>query len=167
MMPLGQLADEIVRQSQQMTRTPVLVMPSYLSLRTPFFSQLIEALETRSRHRVRIDWYRDPGSHLLGWLATAWARRQARSINRLLKKKPAAPSDSALQAQAPTIEAAGLESPAIEELIEVTASIARPDPGGDVLVVGLCDDRIELPSWAAAVRLSGWPIAPVDDKRPS
>jgi hypothetical protein len=146
-MPLGQLADEIVRQSREMTHTPVLVTPSYLSLRTPFFVHLIDAIGQRSRLPVRVDWYRDPGSHLLGLMASIAARQQAKSINRRLRN--AAGSN---QSHTPTTVGS----------IEITASIARPGSAPDLLVVGLCDDRIELPSWTAAVRLSGWPVANVD-----
>jgi hypothetical protein len=143
-MPLSQLADEIVRQSRQMTCTPVLVTPSYMSLRTPFFVQLVDAVWQRSRRAVRIDWYRDPGTHLLGWLATAWARQQARAINRCLRESTAARRRADLTS---------LGS------IAVTASIARPDSRSNQVVVGLCHDRMKLPSWCSAIRLYGWPIA--------
>lgn len=149
-MPLGQLADEIVRQGRILTHTPVLVTPWYLSLRTPFVVQLIDAIGQRSPHPVRVDWYCDPGSHLLGLLASIAARQQARSINRCLRL--AAGSDPA-----PSATPVGS--------IELTASVARPGSEPNLLVVGLCDDRIELPSWTTAVRLTGRPIARTVDAK--
>ena len=127
-MPLGQLADEIVRQSREMTHTPVLVTPSYLSLRTPFVVHLIVAVGQHSRHPVRVDWYRDPGSHLPVLLASIAARQQAKSINRRLRI--AAGSDQARGSTRPQPHRS-------VGSIELTASVARPGSEPNLVVVGL------------------------------
>jgi hypothetical protein len=132
-MPLHELADEIIRLSQRHVSTPVLVTPSYLSLRQRFFIELVGTLAEMSHRSIRIDWYRGvPG--LFSLMGHRVASLRVNRINRALDSKR--PPSAAIQ---------------------ITASIARPNGDRQDLVVGLCDQRLELPAWTTPIRLGGSP----------
>lgn len=135
-MPLQQLADEIIRLSEQHAVTPVLVTPRYLSLREPFFLELVGTLADKTPRSIRIDWYRViPG--VLGLIGHRVAVARAARINRKL---------SSLMSQRDATA-----------MVQVTASIARPGGIRRDLSIGLCDQRLELPTWTAPIRLGGSP----------
>ena len=145
-MPLTQLAEEIIRVSQWDHSTPVLVTPSYLSLRRQFFVELVKSISAKTNRRIRIDWQRRlPGYFTL--IGDAWASWEVRWHNRAL--------------------AALSRGSATTASIQITASIARPkrveqdvDQGRDTdqdLVVGLSAPHLELPPWATPIRLGGSP----------
>jgi hypothetical protein len=135
-MPLQEIADEIIRLSQHRGSTPVLVTPSYLSLRRRFFLELIETLAGKSAQSIRIDWYR-PMPGLFTFIGDRIASARAARINRSLEAVMA-----------------GRESTAS---IQITASIARPGGRHRKLVIGLCDHRLQLPTWTTKIRLGGSP----------
>jgi len=135
-MPLQSLADEIIRLSEQRTSTPVLVTSSYLSLRQRFLLELVGALANRTPRSLRIDWYRRiPGYFsLIGdRLALAQTARNNRALDSLMSGHEPKP------------------------VIQITASIGRPGGAGRDLVIGLCDENLELPPWTTPIRLGGTP----------
>jgi hypothetical protein len=139
-MPLQQLAEEIIRLSQRRASTPVLVTPKYLSLRKRFFLELIGTLAANTERSMRIDWYRPmPGNFSLvgDWIAAARVSITNRAIASMMAGK--ASGNSCICR------------------IQVTASIGRPGGISRELVIGLCDERLELPPWASAIRLGGSP----------
>jgi hypothetical protein len=130
-MPLQKLADQIIRVSRQQVSTPVLVTPSYLSLRRRFFVELVDTLASVSERTIRIDWCRGvPGP--LSLVGHRIANLRASRINRALSRK----------------------HPAAAE-VQVTASIGRPGADRTDLVLGICDGRLELPAWTTPIHLSG------------
>lgn len=132
-MPLRKLADEIIRVSSQQASTPVLVTPSYLSLRKRFFVELIDALAETSGRSIRIDWCHGvPGPMSL--ISHRIANFHARRINRAVARRH--PSSAEVQ---------------------VTASIGRPGRERPDLVVGICDAGQELPAWTTPIRLGASP----------
>ena len=135
-MPLQQLADEIIRLSQQHQLTPVLITPRHLSLRLPFFVELSDCLASRTSRSIRIDWLR-PVPSAWSLIADRLASRRAHRANRLLLSSM---SDQSGPAK-----------------IQLTVSIARPLGKRGDLAVGLADDRLKLPTWAAPIRLGGSP----------
>ena len=135
-MPLDQLADEIIRLSQRNASTPVLVTPHYLSLRQQFFLELVGALVEKTSRSIRFDWYRDmPG--LFGLVSHRIALARASRINRVLKSC--------------------LSQRELTAAIQITASITRPGGLHRDLSIGLCDQRLELPSWTTPIRLGSSP----------
>ncbi len=142
-MPFAQLADEIIRLSDADVSTPVLVTPSYLSLRRAFIVELAGTLSQKSDRPVRIDWYRCGGGGLMGLISQWWALRRATSINRSLRRRA-----TLLQSQSLEVNAS----------VQVTAAIGRPGGIANVLVVGLCDERHELSGWTTPIRIGGSPI---------
>jgi hypothetical protein len=137
-MPLRPLADEIVHLSHRNVSTPVLVTPSYLSLRKRFFLELVGSLAEISQRSIRIDWYRGvPG--LLSLISHRLASVRSARINRAL-------SSNCRTSNCRTNAA-----------IQVTASIGRPSRDRPELVIGLCDQRLDLPAWTTPIRLGASP----------
>jgi hypothetical protein len=137
-MPLRPLADEIVHLSHRNVSTPVLVTPSYLSLRKRFFLELVGSLAEISQRSIRIDWYRGvPG--LFSLIGHRVASARSARINRALSSNGRASNRRASAA------------------IQVTASISRPSRDRRELVIGLCDQRLELPAWTTPIRLGASP----------
>ncbi len=125
--PLRELADRIVRLSDEQASTPVLVLPTYLSLREPFFVELAGQLKMITGRPIRFDCCR-PRTGVLSALTSRVSRlRFARMSRRLSQFADAA--------------------------IVLTASIARPGGSRRDLVVGLCDETLHLPSWTTAIRI--------------
>jgi hypothetical protein len=138
-MPLEELADEIIRLSEHCASTPVLVTPSYLSLRLPFFAELAGALADKTGRPIRIDWCR-PMPNCFSLIGDSFASARAARVNRALRSR-----------------LSGRRSTAA---LQLTSSIARPGGVRRDLVVGLCDHRVSLPPWTTAIRLGGTPDAP-------
>lgn len=159
-MPLRALSEEIIRLCDS-DATPVLVTPEYLSLRSEFFVQLVQALRCHTDRRIRIDWVRSSQGGVLRVIGDVLARRSAIAINRALQ------------------EAVGKNGLAPTASIDITAMLGRPQgfgasgfgsqeaekpgiesPGIDeFLRMGVCQQSVELPRWAAAIRLGADPIA--------
>jgi hypothetical protein len=131
--PLDWLAQTVVRLSDQRASTPVLVTPRYLSLRKPFFIELVRTLSQLSNRPIRVDWYRRvPSVISLG--SDAAARLWLSGINRTIAS--IAPPDQPIG------------------MMQITATISRPGGIFRDLVVGWCDDQLPLPAWATAIHLS-------------
>ena len=88
-MPLRPLADEILRLSERYNSTPVLVTPSYLSLRQQFFVELVGTLFKKTNRSVRIDWYRGMPT-LFSLVGDRIAAVHAARMNRALDRNHAA-----------------------------------------------------------------------------
>ncbi len=144
------LAETIVRLSDEHGSTPVIVMPRHLSLRTPFFvelakelgqrlsgSQATEKLDNEANandksgvdleRQIRFDWCLTP-QRLFASTRAKLAKFQSARLTMHLAQSTGA-------------------------TVEVTASIARPGGQRRDLVVGLCDDALELPPWTTAIRI--------------
>ena len=134
-MPLRQLADEILRLGRQGS-TPVLVTPSYLSLRHRFFVELATTLAAKTDRSIRIDWCRGVPS-LFSLVGDRIASLDASRLNRALSK--------------------GMASDNVLARIEITSSIARPGASDQNLVIGLCDQQLSLPAWTTSIRLGPTP----------
>jgi hypothetical protein len=142
MMPLQQLANEIIRLNERYGLTPVLVTPRYLSLRGQFFIELATALAEQSDRSISFDW--------LAWTPVAKSittpldllRNHIAGIRAIRTNHRLAAAMSGLPGTA---------------RIQVTASIARPSAVDHPLVIGCCDQRQALPIWASAIRLGSTP----------
>ncbi len=148
-MPLRHLVTEILRISATgpanlgaggavSPSTPVLVTPSYLSLRPAFFLQLAEELVVQADRPVRFDWYCARSGQLLSLVGDVWASRFAASVNRLLMESKRPRPDDASHPAA---------------VLQITASIGKPSRSGSELIVGLADERLELLSWTTPIWL--------------
>jgi hypothetical protein len=135
-MPLRQLADEIIRLSERYRSTPVLVTPSYLSLRKRFFLELVGTLAEITDRPIRIDWYRGMPS-LFSLVGDRIASAHAASMNRALA--------SLTSGRGATAD------------LQITGLIARPSEVERELVIGLCDQRLALPTWTTPIRLGTSP----------
>lgn len=135
-MPLRQLADEIIRLSERYRSTPVLVTPTYLSLRKRFFLELVGTLVEETDRSIRIDWYRGIPS-LFSLVGDQIASAHAASMNRTLA--------SLMSGHEATAK------------IQITGLIARPGGMERDLVIGLCDQQLALPTWATPIRLGTSP----------
>lgn len=141
MSQLKPIAVEMVRLCDQRARTPVIVTPKYLALRSVFLVELCDALLQHADRSVRIDWCRPvPSARTL--LSDQLARVEARAINRRLGRL------SKQRAQ--------------DVHLQITATIARPGGANRQLVVGWCGDDFKLPPWASAIELSGEPMSSRD-----
>lgn len=133
------LASEILRLNDRGGLTPVLVTPTYFSLRSPFFLALATKLAHESARSVRIDWYR-PSFDFSERMAEPLARLFVKRLNRSLL----AVTDARM---------------------EITSSIGRPGGPQRELVIGYCRESAELPPWAAPIllanRADGVPLAVV------
>ena len=139
-MPLHELAEEIIRLSEWHHSTPVLVTPPYLSLRRPFFVELVSAIAERTQRPIRIDWHRRmPGEFSLG--REFFAKRRVAACNRTLAKLG---DDRGIRAK-----------------VQITVTIARPAPIEKELVVGLSNGELELPPWTTPIRLGGSPAGSI------
>lgn len=135
-MPFESMVPEILQLCERRATTPVLVTPSYLSFRTAFFVELVAAIESHTRRRVRLDWYRGmPGPLTL--FADGLAAKRVRRLNRVLKGKSSRTNEFAY--------------------MQITAAIGRPGGIHRELVVGLADANAELPGWATPIRLGATP----------
>lgn len=144
------LAETIVRLSDEHGSTPVIVMPSHLTLRTPFFIELAQELGKRlsgsrvtealgndvhsngefgaePERQIRFDWCLTP-QRLFASTRAKFAQFQSARLTVQLAQSTGA-------------------------TVEVTASIARPGGQRRDLVIGLCDDALELPPWTTAIRI--------------
>ena len=136
---LDDLAVEIVRLCEQQASTPVLVTPSYLSLRPAFFVELARQLAKHSQRPVRIDWCR-PARRLFAPVADQVDRWRVRRVNRAL------------------VSAAGSQ-PADWARLVLTAAVGRQGGVHRDLVVGWCSNHGDLPAWATPILLAGQPHA--------
>ncbi len=135
-MPLQQLALQIVRINDRGIFTPVLVTPSYLSLRTPFFVALAAQIALNHRVPIRFEWYRGmPGPFSL--IGDTLAQREAAQINRAFADQ--------------------LQEFGVDASIRITVAISRPLIS-DEMVIGMSADRHELPAWTVPVRLTTSPL---------
>lgn len=129
--PLRQLTGQFVKIHRRAATTPVLVTPTYLSLRPPFFVALAAEIREFCRLPIRFDWCREiPG--VFQFAGHVLVNRQAGQINRALA------NDSQL------ID--------IDAAMQITATIGRPS--ADRFLIGISTDQIELPPWTTAVRLA-------------
>lgn len=137
-MPLQSLATEIVRLSERHALTPVLVMPSYLSLREAFFIELCTALSQQTQRPIRIDWLLPQTLGMLktpiDLIRTPMTQRRIARMNRQLHAVHAATAS-----------------------IQVTATIARPASLNQSLVIGCCAQHQTLPDWTIEIRLGASP----------
>lgn len=143
-MSLRALAQDILRSHRDALRTPVLVIPIYVSLKREFICALCDQLvnagdmageesvsvETSS---IQIDWVRGGGvwSVLSDPLARMWAERVAGKIS---------------------------GSAGVSARFQVTTTVRRPMPQGRELVFGLCDTRVPLSPWTCPIYLSASPL---------
>jgi len=135
-MPLESIVTEILRQTERRGATPVLVTPSYLSFRSEFFLELVSVIESHTRRRVRLDWYRGmPGPLTL--IADRAAKFRVQRINQQLKHRSSKRDGFAY--------------------MQITAAIGRPGGPQRDLVVGLADAKLELPGWTTPIRLGASP----------
>lgn len=132
-MPLQSLAESIIVLNEKRGATPVIVTPRFLSLRREFFLRLIESLGEVTSRPVRFDWYRSPPG-LMGKLDHHLACRKTKRMNRDFERMTDYPNQVSIQ---------------------MTATVSRPGGAYRELVVGVSDERLELPPWAAAIRLTG------------
>ncbi len=139
--PLSLLSDEIIRLSETCVSTPVLVTPTYLSLRDEFLVELVGTLAKKSARRIRIDWFRG-GSGVASLIGDLWAARRARSINRQLSSRADQDRSYSFASYRP---------------VQVTATIGRTASAADDLVVGICQQRYSLPSWTTSIFLGSSP----------
>ncbi len=122
-----ELAATVLTLSHEQGSTPVLVLPVYLSLRDPFFVALARELARTTDRSIRFDWCRPS----IG-IASSFTNRVARYRCSRLTKGLAKFADACMV---------------------VTATIGRPGGQNRDLVVGLCDENLELPSWTTAIRI--------------
>ena len=125
--PLGELAEQILRLSDEHGSTPVLVLPVHLTLRRPFYESLARELSRHTDRPIRFDWCHADA----GW--TAW-------ITRRLAQWHATHLTQALRQAA-------------NAALVLTASIARPGGPRRDLVIGVCDERLPLPPWTTPIRI--------------
>jgi hypothetical protein len=143
-MSLGPLCDEIKRVHRETSCTPVLTIPSYLSLRNEFLialgGRLVEehamvdglaAPPRRDPPAVRIDWLCS-GNQLWSMIVDSWTRMRAARIGAALKM------DHGPQAQ-----------------VQVTSTIGRPPACGETFVLGISEAHAELPTWTRRIHLVG------------
>lgn len=146
-MSLLPLADQIVRLSQAGSSTPVLVLPTYLSLRDRFLQELADAVSRSSDRGLQVEWLRAGSGGIFQLLGDYRVRWQVRRMNRRLQRR--GPSHAA-------------EPAPILASIHVTASIGRPTRNPGPIVLGLAGERDELPLWAAPIRIGGYAVSPAD-----
>ncbi len=121
------LAACILRLSNEQASTPVLVLPVYLSLRDPFFVALASELARSTDRAIRFDWCR-PGGGFISSFTARWARFRSTRLTRALSR-------------------------VADACVVVTATIGRPGGPARDLVIGLCDETLELPTWTTAIRI--------------
>ena len=138
MSQLKPIAIEMVRLCDQRALTPVIVTPTYLSLKPIFLVELCDAVLEHADRAVRIDWCR-PVPSVWTLLSDQFARVEARAINRRLGRLS--------------------KQRGRDIRLQITASIARPGGANRQLVIGWCGDEFKLPPWAAAIQLSGEPMS--------
>jgi hypothetical protein len=135
-MSLAALAQQITTIAARGETTPVVVTPTYLSLRSRFVAGLAcELIRQDAVRSVQIDW-------CCGHRRTLhrhWLRRQAKRSRSLLGQS--------------MLEARGSCDVHRQASIAITSVIARPPAEQGKLVVGLCNDQLELPRWTTAIRL--------------
>lgn len=124
---LRELAEQIVRLSDAHGSTPVLVLPTYLSLRQPFYESLARELADQTDRPIRFDWCRTHQGFTAA-IGNRVAQWRAARVSRTLRRV----ADAA---------------------VVLTASIARPGGRHRDLVIGLCDDRLPLPPWTTPIRI--------------
>jgi len=136
-MPLRRLSNELIRLRRDELKTPVLVLPTWISLRADFYNELAEVIHTQTGQNVRFDALRP-----LGGLWQTFANKvddwQTRRINRQVNRK-------------------GQTQPMAE--VVSTANIARPLSMSAVFVIGIAQDTAPLPAWTTPIHLVGSPIA--------
>ncbi len=138
-MPLHSFADEIIRLSQRHASTPVMVTDRRVSLRDEFFAELVAALTEKTNRSIRFDWCQRM-SGPLDFLCNRLARSRSVRLNRRLAALMIDRDQTAR--------------------IELTASIGRPGGIERDLIIGLCNNVIELPPWTTAIHLGGSPEKP-------
>lgn len=131
---LQAIAGEMVRLSETSGKTPVLITPRYLSLRTIFLVELVKSMATQTNRDLRIDWCR-PVPSTWSLVGDQAARVRSKAINRSLEN---ASRDLGLTAS-----------------LQITASIARPGGANRELVIGWCNELFQLPMWTIPIYLSG------------
>ena len=130
-MSLTGLAEEISCSGRGRCQTPVVVTPHYLSLRSEFIVQLAcELVRNPSIPRgVRFDWLCD---------SIYWRKRLAHfRANRVMAKFNRHPE---LRDRASLV---------------VAGAIGRCQHVDDTLVIGIADEKQELPRWARTIELVG------------
>lgn len=127
------LSKQLVRLSEQRGSTPVLVTPPYLSLRRPFFVELVRSIASVTTRPIRIDWYR-PVPSVASLASDTVAHWRVASTNRAIASiaEPTHPLG----------------------MMQITASISRPGGIHRDLVVAWCNSAIPLPPWTTAIELS-------------
>ena len=138
-MPLIRLGRQIVELSCEGEFTSVLVTPVAFSLRADFYVELVRSLladqNDLARKGIEFDGYqalRGVSSLLADWKS----RRESATLRRAM------------------IQAARRWDWEVPIDVQWTAMIRRPSTEGP-LVIGHCDDRQPLPTWAAPIYLSG------------
>ena len=131
-MPLSSLAEELVMSKRMGRRTPVLVTPTYLSLRGGFFACLATEVFERDPGvgKIRVDWM-----CRTGWLRHRITKRWANQIERVCQ------SDPFLRNRINVVMA---------------GSIGRAKLESDTLILGICDETQGLPAWAQKIQLFGF-----------
>lgn len=131
---MQELTETIVHLSDAQASTPVLVTPQFLQLRTPFFVELVRCLRQHDdqERAIRIDWLTG-ACGVSGAITLAADRVRVRRLNRALARCDAA-------------------SRAV-----LTSALARPGGIRRTLVVGVCSQAMELPSWSTSIMLSTTP----------
>ncbi|MEM1068021.1 MAG: hypothetical protein AAGG48_24320 [Planctomycetota bacterium] len=126
------LASRLLQLSEQRATTPVLVTPTYLTLRKRFFVELVRSLSAITDRPVRIDWYR-PVPTVTSLLTDSVARWSVSRTNR---------------------DIASVGGPAQSVgMMQITATVSRPASLARDLVVGWSDESMPLPPWTTAIEL--------------
>ena len=143
-MSLAALASLVVRSGASGLRTPVLVVPPSLSLKRQFFVALCDELIIASHGQqgdradavssqlqaIQIDWVRGRGdlwSVISDRLARKWGERIAAHVTK---------------------------SSGVPCRFQLSASISRPSPQRQALVLGLSDTHVALSPWTHPIYLS-------------
>lgn len=125
--PLAELARSIVSLSNDHASTPVLVLPRYLSLRHHFYVALVRELARLTDRPIRFDCV-DTSAH---WLSLFTKRLARLNAARWTAK----------------MQSAG------DATMVISATIGRPGGPRRDLVIGVCAEAVQLPTWTTAIRL--------------
>ena len=138
-MSLDHLARQIIELARSGNSTAVIVTPDQFSLRPQFYAELASQLVAidSGLSGIEIDCYQSAEGRS-GFFGDLRSRRLAKRIGRAVGQLKSVPIR-----------------------VRWTALLSRPSKSGRI-VIGCCDQRQPLPSWAAPIRLS---ITPGDEQK--